>query len=163
MSLNHRNLKLQELYAHQKKKLDHYNAEYHMYIPKNFFVPAGEIKEHIGFFQSEIEKGAVTGLYTERVDRNLESEDPKRRLYFIKPEEFKKDLKIYVTRSGIKMNLIPVSKAEVVTINSYEEDLDNLNEEQKLCEETRLEIVEKILKQIQKITEQIDELIKIIK
>jgi hypothetical protein len=53
-----------------------------IFIPKMAHYQKGLTGLHMGFFESELEKG--TDLYTEKVSMELESEDPNRTLYKVK-------------------------------------------------------------------------------
>ena len=70
--------KIKELRNHHKPVFDVVGGN-PLYCPKMFYTPSGKGEQYVSFFTSELQRGQ--DIYTEMVDREYNSEDPKRTLY----------------------------------------------------------------------------------
>jgi len=84
-----------------------------LYIPKMAYRPSGKDELYVSFFPSELKK--EEDIYTEFVSMEMECEDPKRTLYFVKHNPYwKEEYEIHESRSGFQTHLIPVSDLKIL-------------------------------------------------
>ncbi len=91
-----------------------------VFIPKMAYIPSGKDELHVSFFESELKKEC--DIYTEFVNIQYVSEDPKRTLYLVRYNPFWKDeYEIIVSKSGFERHFIPVN--ELVPLNDMSDRL----------------------------------------
>lgn len=103
------------------------------FIPKMAHYQKGLTGLQMGFFESELAKGV--DIYTEKVDKVLESEDPNRILYKWRYNPHYKEEYAFVENetTGIKRYFIPVDELEEIYLNT--ERIEETKEEQFLDSE----------------------------
>jgi hypothetical protein len=107
------------LKLHHEDTFKKLNLEDPAYIPKMAYVPAELSGLHIGFFTSELEGGV--DVYTEKVSRYMESEDPSRTLYKWKYNpHFKSEYASEAITGGSIRHFIPLDELEIVDINQFD-------------------------------------------
>lgn len=88
------------------------------FCPKMFHYVSGLEGLHLGFFESELKHGK--DVYTEKIDRNWESEDPDRILYRYRANEFFRDelAQSEPNEKGTIRYFVPADELEVVEMPS---------------------------------------------
>lgn len=106
--------------AERKKKVEKLKEEHEdyfqtignlnsLYIPKMAYRPPGKDELYVSFFPSELKKGK--DIYTEFVDIDYNSEDPKRTLYLLKHNAYwESEYELIVSSTGFERHLIPVKE-----------------------------------------------------
>ncbi len=88
------------------------------FIPKMAYAPAELDGLHMGFFTSELDNGV--DVYTEKVSRYMESEDPMRTLYKWKYNpHFKSEYYSETISGGSIRHFIPLDEMEIVNVENY--------------------------------------------
>jgi hypothetical protein len=91
-----------------------------VFIPKMAYIPSGKDELHVSFFESELKKEC--DIYTEFVNIQYVSEDPKRTLYLVRYNPFwKEEYETLVSKSGYERHFIPVN--ELVPLNDMSDRL----------------------------------------
>ena len=106
--------KVQELRKYHQATLDAYGRPDADFIPKMAYIPKGKEELCIGFFPSEMKRGA--DFFTEFVDKNLQPEDPERKLYLWKYNQFWETEYEQVDNGTYVWVMVPVSELYVVDI-----------------------------------------------
>lgn len=84
------------------------------YIPKMAYRPPGKDELYISFFPNELERNK--DIYTEFVNIEYDSEDPKRTLYLHKYNpHWKEEYELIESNSGFQRHIIPVSELKIVS------------------------------------------------
>ena len=103
-----------------KKLLDHHKPMFDMvggnplFCPKMFYTPSGKSELYVSFFPSELSKGQ--DIYTEKVDRDFNSEDPTRTLYRLDYNMYWENEYEKTTSTPVRY-LVPVS--ELKKVNAF--------------------------------------------
>ncbi len=91
-----------------------------IFIPKMAYIPSGKDELHVSFFESELKKEC--DIYTEFVNIQYVSEDPKRTLYLVRYNPFwKEEYEVITSKSGFERHFIPVN--ELVPLNDMSDRL----------------------------------------
>jgi len=114
------------LRKHHENTFQELNIPNAVYIPKMAHNVTGETGIHMGFFETEINHGE--DVYTEKVSRFMESEDPSRTLYkFTYNPHFKEE---YSTSepavTGNVRYYVPVDELEIIDTSNMENEEFNL-------------------------------------
>jgi len=118
--------KVQELKKFHEQTFKELNVSDPVYIPKMAHFASGLQGLHMGFFESEINHGQ--DVYTEKVSKIMESEDPQRVLYKYKynphfQEEYSTSAPV---STGNVRYLVPVEELEIVDSSKVEDEEFNL-------------------------------------
>ena len=118
--------KVQELKMFHLETFKELNISESIYIPKMAHFVTGLQGLHMGFFESEINHGQ--DVYTEKVSKVMESEDPQRVLYKYKynphfQEEYSTSAPV---STGNVRYLVPVEELEIVDSSKLGDEEFNL-------------------------------------
>ena len=109
--------KVQELRKYHQATLDAFGRPDADFIPKMAYIPKGKEELCIGFFPSEMKRGV--DFFTEFVDKNLQPEDPERKLYLWKYNQFWETEYEQVDNGSYVWAMVPVSELYVVDSKDY--------------------------------------------
>lgn len=109
--------KVQELRKYHQATLDAYGRPDADFIPKMAYIPKGKEELCIGFFPSEMQRGV--DFFTEFVDKNLQPEDPERKLYLWKYNQFWETEYEQINNGTYTWAMVPVSELYVVDLKDY--------------------------------------------
>lgn len=123
-----RKTKTAELLEFHKDKIKANQISNPLFIPKCAYQPSGMEGLHLGFFESELKRGAGADIYTEFVSIDLDPEDPDRNLYKLRynPHYAEEYVTTEPNSNGHVRYLIPVD--ELIKIE-YPEIIEEDNEE----------------------------------
>lgn len=105
MTVEEKKNKLHELKEYHKEFFEKNSG---FYLPKMAYVPRGENEIHIGFFPSELKRDV--DIYVEFVDRNYNIEGERILFKHQYNPHWQDEYKQYVSTSGFKTYIVPVSK-----------------------------------------------------
>tara|TARA_R110001592_G_scaffold347760_1_gene641490 strand:- start:11004 stop:11570 length:567 start_codon:yes stop_codon:yes gene_type:complete len=106
---------ISELRSEHQPYFDRIGKSNAIFIPKMAYIPSGKDELHISFFESELKKEC--DIYTEFVNIQYISEDPKRTLYLVRYNPFwKEEYEVITSKSGYERHFIPVN--EIVPLNN---------------------------------------------
>lgn len=108
--------KVQELRKYHQATLDAYGRPDADFIPKMAYIPKGKEELCIGFFPSEMKRGV--DFFTEFVDKNLQPEDPERKLYLWKYNQFWETEYEQIDNGNYTWAMVPVSELYVIDLNA---------------------------------------------
>jgi len=121
-----------ELRKYHENTFQELNAPDALYIPKMAHNISGADGIHMGFFETEINHGE--DVYTEKVSRFMESEDPSRTLYkYTYNPHFKEE---YLTSepavTGNVRYYVPVDELEIIDTSNMDEEFNLMNPDEDL-------------------------------
>ena len=108
--------KVQELRKYHQATLDAYGRPDADFIPKMAYIPKGKEELCIGFFPSEMQRGV--DFFTEFVDKNLQPEDPERKLYLWKYNQFWETEYEQINNGTYTWAMVPVSELYIVDLSA---------------------------------------------
>lgn len=111
--------KLKKLREFHQAELDKIGVTGAIFIPKMAYKPYGKTEKHIAFFLSEINRGE--DVYVEFCSKELEPEDPERRLYKWRfNPHFQEEYEVTDPnpQTGHVRYLVPVSELVVIKVNT---------------------------------------------
>lgn len=114
--------KVQELRKYHQATLDAYGRPDADFLPKMAYIPKGKEELCIGFFPSEMQKGV--DFFTEFVDKNLQPEDPERKLYLWKYNQFWESEYEQINNGTYTWSMVPVSELYMINLK----DISSTNE-----------------------------------
>lgn len=99
------------------------NKKDSIFLPKMAYKPTGKDELHISFFPSELKKGKH--IYTEFVDIDYNSEDPKRTLYLLKYNpNWESHYEKIVSNSGYEWHIVPVKN--LISMDTFMKSTEKL-------------------------------------